>query len=239
MFGHLAFASTTSKKYEKNCTKKPWSNASSNSRPWRRRRLRRRRHWRQACLRRSTCEHSRVPADRCSACIPLWGGDRPRTSYHLTPVSTSSATKPPGLMRLMPYAPDEPPKLLRCPHRSRIDRERFARQPERRLLQYHSLGSLVPGANSAAGSTTRAANRDTGTRSRRLSARCNLRSIVSQNCLGLKTSTKKTELLGVLRWRRTFAACLQETWASRSCKRKAGSLSAQHRRRSEAVAVWA
>eukprot|EP00966_Prymnesium_polylepis_P075362 1747938-Prymnesium_polylepis.1 len=29
----------------------------------------------------------------------------------------------------------------------------------------------------------------------------NLRSIISQNCRGLKTSTRKTELLGVLRWR--------------------------------------
>ena len=27
MFGHLAFASTTSKKYEKNCTKKPCSSS--------------------------------------------------------------------------------------------------------------------------------------------------------------------------------------------------------------------
>ena len=47
---------------------------------------------------------------------------------------------------------------------------------------------------------------------RRAKFRRNLRSIVSQNCRGLKTSTRKSELLGVLRWRHTFAACLQETW---------------------------
>jgi len=48
--------------------------------------------------------------------------------------------------------------------------------------------------------------------SRRASLRRDLRSFISQNCRGLKTSTRKTELISVLRWRRAFAACLQETW---------------------------
>ena len=48
--------------------------------------------------------------------------------------------------------------------------------------------------------------------SRRAHLRRDLRSFISQNCRGLKTSTRKTELISVLRWRRAFAACLQETW---------------------------
>ena len=39
-----------------------------------------------------------------------------------------------------------------------------------------------------------------------------IRSIFSQNCLGLKTVTRRTELIAVLRRRGAFAACLQETW---------------------------
>ena len=36
--------------------------------------------------------------------------------------------------------------------------------------------------------------------------------IFSQNCLGLKTEARRTELLDVLEQRRAFAVCLQETW---------------------------
>ena len=36
--------------------------------------------------------------------------------------------------------------------------------------------------------------------------------IFSQNCRGLKTDTRRTELLNVLEHRKAFAACLQETW---------------------------
>ena len=163
-----------------------------------------------------------------------------RTTW--TPVSTSSATKPPGLMRLMPYAPDEPPKLLRCPHRSRIDRERFARQPERRLLQYHSLGSLVPGANSAVLAALRVRQIVTpvqghaGSPHGAICARSSPRTASGSRRARRRRSCSAYYAGGAPSqpaYRRHGAR------ASRSCKRKAGSLSAQHRRRSEAVAVWA
>ena len=39
-----------------------------------------------------------------------------------------------------------------------------------------------------------------------------MRTIFSQNCLGLKTATRRTELVAMLRRRGAFVACLQETW---------------------------
>jgi len=48
--------------------------------------------------------------------------------------------------------------------------------------------------------------------SRRLRMRRDLRSLISQNCLGIKTATSLTELIAVLQRRRAFATFLQETW---------------------------
>ena len=48
--------------------------------------------------------------------------------------------------------------------------------------------------------------------SRRQRLRRDLRLFISQNCLGLKTATRLTELIYVLQNRRAFAAFLQETW---------------------------
>lgn len=48
--------------------------------------------------------------------------------------------------------------------------------------------------------------------SRRLRLRRDLRSLISQNCLGIKTATSLTELIAVLQRRCAFAAFLQETW---------------------------
>ena len=39
-----------------------------------------------------------------------------------------------------------------------------------------------------------------------------VRSIITQNCLGLKTQTRMTEFIATMRQRDAFAACLQETW---------------------------
>ena len=39
-----------------------------------------------------------------------------------------------------------------------------------------------------------------------------VRSIITQNCLGLKTQTRLTECIETMRQRNAFAACLQETW---------------------------
>ena len=47
---------------------------------------------------------------------------------------------------------------------------------------------------------------------RRQRLRRNLHTILTQNCLGLKTATRKTELVHVLRQRQPLAVCLQETW---------------------------
>ena len=38
------------------------------------------------------------------------------------------------------------------------------------------------------------------------------RCLISQNCRGLKSASRLTELAAVLRARHAFAACLQETW---------------------------
>ena len=40
----------------------------------------------------------------------------------------------------------------------------------------------------------------------------NVHSILTQNCLGMKSATRKTELISVLRQREPLAVCLQETW---------------------------
>ena len=134
-----------------------------------------------------------------------------------------------------PHLPlDASPQLQRrLRHRPRLRARRLGACHNRRHIRSHLLGALDyaaqdPAALSTPGSLAKRPGqlvvRDSShlgatgdqTRSRarlrRAILRRNLRSIISQNCRGLKTATRKTELLGVLRRIRAFAACLQETW---------------------------
>ena len=116
-----------------------------------------------------------------------------------------------------PLAVSPPPnRLLR--HRSCFRVRRTGACHNRHQVRSRLLGVLDLAASDVAvqPSPSDLVDRDTPPPrlqlSRRAKLRRDLRAIISQNCRGLKTSTQKTELLSVLRWRRAFAACLQETW---------------------------
>jgi len=107
----------------------------------------------------------------------------------------------------------ESPLLQRRRPRPRIGRHRFKGDRERCCLQYHSLGPLQTSPDSSSSSSATADRVVEGdSLSRRAKLRRDLRRLVSQNCRGLKTTGHVSELIAVLRRRRVFAACLQETW---------------------------
>ena len=102
-------------------------------------------------------------------------------------------------------------------HRFLSGRHRLVDCPTRLDLRSRLLEALEPAAGdlgSYGSKCSSVAVRDTcnaiGGRRQRL--RRNLHTILTQNCLGLKTATRKTELVHVLRQRQPLAVCLQETW---------------------------
>ena len=81
-----------------------------------------------------------------------------------------------------------------------------------RLLDALDTAAGDLGSHSSKGSTVAVRDRCESIGGRRQRLRRNLRLLITQNCLGLKTATRLTELIAVLRQRGAFAAFLQETW---------------------------
>ena len=75
------------------------------------------------------------------------------------------------------------------------------------LPQLAACAEAAPEAQVAA----RCSRRD-GTRCQRALRRREIRSVLSQNCRGLKTDGRVTELVDAADCKHAFAACLQETW---------------------------
>ena len=97
-------------------------------------------------------------------------------------------------------------------HRPRICRRRFAGCSQRANLQVtFGCRTWRPTGRSTSAQQPMAIG-DRKVRPPRALQQRNMRSIFSQNCLGLKTATRRTELIAMLRRRGAFAACLQETW---------------------------
>ena len=107
-------------------------------------------------------------------------------------------------------------------HRRRLHPRRLGPCHNRHHVRSHLLGALDDAASDmAAPAAPAVVDRDNppvvvgdsrSRLSRRQRLRRDLRLFISQICRGLKTSTRKSELIAVLRKRRAFAACLQKTW---------------------------
>ena len=100
----------------------------------------------------------------------------------------------------------------KLPHRARIDRDRFRHSNTRLRLDFGPPALEQSQAVLQSSSSSNGGARSRGSTARTRAQRREERYFITQNCRGLKTDARLTELVDIIGCRRAFAVCLQETW---------------------------